>query len=263
MNHRSDRILDFPHRHPWPRLSGGTREGISGNKLLAELSAIQALTRLRPVMTTVQLERGELLHDFNRPPSHVYFPTTAVVSLYRATASGGSSELVSVGQEGMIGISVLTGGETSAGQAAVVIPGVAWRMPADALRQECASNPACQSLLLRYLHALLMDIFHRMSCNTHHRIRQRLCRLLLQMLDRSLGDELAATHETIANRLGVRRESISEAARTLQRAGLIRNRRGRICIRDRSGLERLSCECYGLIKAEYDRLFAAELRKVT
>jgi CRP-like cAMP-binding protein len=263
MNHQTDHILDFPHRHPWLRGARGGREPVSANKLLAELSATQSLTRLRPVMTSVQLERGEVLHDFNRPPAYVYFPATAVVSLYRATASGGTSELVSVGHEGMIGISVLTGGETSAGQAVVVSPGTAWRIPAEALKHECASNPACQGLLLRYLHALLMDIFHRMTCNTHHRIRQRLCRLLLQMLDRSAGDELTATHETIANRLGVRRESISEAARTLQRAGLIRNRRGRICIRDRRGLERLSCECYGLIKAEYDRLFASELRKVT
>jgi CRP-like cAMP-binding protein len=251
MNHQQKHhALEMPRRRPWIQLPTNT--------LLAELSATPTLARLRPRLTAIHFEQGELVHDFSRPPSYVYFPTTAVVSLCRATSDGCTSELAAVGREGMIGISVLTGGETSASQAVVISPGAAWRIPADVLRQEFATSPVCQALLLRYLHALLMDIFHRMTCNTHHRIRQRLCRLLLQMHDWSESDELMATHEMIANRLGVRRESISEVAQTLQGDQLIRNRRGRIRILDREGLEDRSCECYGLIKAEYERLFASD-----
>jgi CRP-like cAMP-binding protein len=250
MNHQHRHVLEVPRQRPWVQLPTNT--------LLAELAATPTFARLRPRLTAIHFEQGELVHDFSRPPSYVYFPTTAVVSLCRATADGCTSELAAVGREGMIGISVLTGGETSASQAVVISPGAAWRVPADVLKHEFSSTPACQALFLRYLHALLMDIFHRMTCNTHHRIRQRLCRLLLQMHDWSATDELMATHEMIANRLGVRRESISEVAQTLQGENLIRNRRGRIRIMDRSGLEERSCECYGLIKEEYERLFGSD-----
>jgi CRP-like cAMP-binding protein len=250
MNHTHRHVLEVPRQRPWVQLPANT--------LLAELSATPTFARLRPRLTAIHFEQGELVHDFSRPPAYVYFPTTAVVSLCRATADGCTSELAAVGREGMIGISVLTGGETSASQAVVISPGAAWRVPADVLKQEFSNSQTCQALFLRYLHALLMDIFHRMTCNTHHRIRQRLCRLLLQMHDWSATDELLATHEMIANRLGVRRESISEVAQTLQGEDLIRNRRGRIRIMDRSGLEERSCECYGLIKEEYERLFGSD-----
>jgi CRP-like cAMP-binding protein len=238
-------------------LQAARRDGES-NVLLAALLTAPMMSRLLPHMSLVRLEQDTLLHDSGLPPATVYFPIDCTISMSRVLFDGRSPEVTAVGREGMVGISGIMSADSTGWRAIVINGGHAWRMPREYLRQVFTRCETCQRLLMRYLHALMMDISHGSLCNAHHLVQERLCRLLLQMLDRSGSDEISATHELLASRLGVRRESISEAAFALQSDGLIRYGRGRIRILDRDALLSLSCECYELIKAEYEHLEKAD-----
>jgi CRP-like cAMP-binding protein len=236
---------------------------LASNKLLAVLSSTPSIARLLPHLSPVRLRRDEVLHEHGQPAANVYFPTNSMVSLSCMATDGSMSELTAVGREGMIGISAIMGAAAAGSWATVVRAGNAWRLPGKILQQEFAQEEACQRLLLRYLHTLLMDISHHSLCDSRHCLQQRLCRLLLEMRDRGASDEFPATQELIAHRLGVRRESVSAAARILQRDGLIRYWRGRIHVLDSETLAAQSCDCYEPIRAEYEHLYASEVRQAT
>jgi CRP-like cAMP-binding protein len=201
----------------------------------------------------VELTLGQVLHESGGVQSHVYFPTTSIVSLLYLLANGASAEIALVGNEGIVGISLFMGGGSTTSRAVVQSAGKAYRLPAAMLAEEFKLPPVLH-LLLRYTQALITQMAQTAVCNRHHTLDQQLCRWLLLSLDRLSGDELAMTQELIANMLGVRREGVTEAALKLQRAGLIRYARGRITVIDRPGLENRSCECYAVVKNEYDRL---------
>lgn len=234
---------------------------IASNKLLAVLSSTPSIATLLPHLSPVRLDRDEVLHEHGQPATHVFFPTNCMVSLSCIATDGSMSELTAVGREGMIGISAIMGSAASGSWATVVTSGNAWRLPGRVLQQVFTSDTTCQRLLLRYLHTLLMDISHHSLCDSRHCLQQRLCRLLLEMRDRGASDEFPATQELMAHRLGVRRESVSAAARELQRDGLIRYWRGRIHVLDSENLAAQSCDCYEPIRAEYEHLYAGEARR--
>jgi CRP-like cAMP-binding protein len=250
-------------RRPWNHAPGPGPQPHDSNGLLASLLAAPAMGRLLPQLSLVRLEQDTLLHDPGSPPATVFFPIDCTISLSRVLFDGRNPELTAVGREGMVGIAGIMSADTTGWRAIVVNGGHAWRIQRDALRHVFTHCETCQRLLLRYLHALMMDISHGSLCNAHHLVQERLCRLLLQMEDKGSGDEINATHELLASRLGVRRESISEAAFALQSDGMIRYGRGRIRILDRTALEALSCECYALIKAEYDGLTSTNSSQAT
>jgi CRP-like cAMP-binding protein len=254
-------IKNARSRRQWNQAPGRGPQPHESNVLLAALLAEPAMGRLLPQLSLVRLEQDTLLHDSGLPPSSVFFPIDCTISLSRVLFDGRSPELTAVGREGMVGVAGIMSADTTGWRAVVVSDGYAWRIPRDALRHVFTHCENCQRLVLRYLHALMMDISHGSLCNAHHLVQERLCRLLLQMQDKSDADEINATHELLASRLGVRRESISEAAFALQSDGLIRYGRGRIRILDRDALQALSCECYALIKAEYDRLDNTDSRQ--
>jgi CRP-like cAMP-binding protein len=186
----------------------------------------------------------------------VYFPTTAIVSLLYVMEDGASAEIAVVGKEGLVGISLFMGGESTPSRAVVQSAGLGLRMKAANLKAELARSGPVMRLLLRYTQALITQMAQTAVCNRHHSLDQQLCRWLLLSLDRLSGHELIMTQELIANMLGVRREGVTEGALKLQKAGLIRYARGRISVLDRPGLERRSCECYAVVKKEYDRIFS-------
>jgi CRP-like cAMP-binding protein len=186
--------------------------------------------------------------------SHAYFPTTAVVSLEYVTESGGSAEIAVVGNEGMVGVSLFMGDGSTPGLAVVRKSGGGFRMPGRLIREELRHSGPGMRVFLRYTQALIAHMAQTAVCNRHHAVGQQLCRWLLLSLDRQPGSEIAVTHERIANMLGVRREGVTEATQALQQAGLINHRRGHITVIDRPGLEKHCCECYAVVKAEYDRL---------
>jgi CRP-like cAMP-binding protein len=226
------------------------------NQLIAALPAAELAqwsTRLEPVHLTA----GGVLHEPGEVMDHIYFPTTAVVSLLYTTARGASAEIAMVGYEGLVGISLLLGGETTPHCAIVQSAGFGYRLTAAATRAEFQRSMAVKDLLLRYTQALITQMTLTAACNRHHALEQQVCRWLLMRLDRLQGSELTTTHEQIANLLGVRREGVTEAASRLQQAGLIRYSRGRVEVIDRPGLERRCCECYAVVKKEYDRLLPA------
>ena len=189
--------------------------------------------------------------------SHVYFPTSAIVSLLYVMENGASAEIAVVGNEGIVGISLFMGGESTPSRAVVQSAGEGFRLEAQVIKAEFNRAPVLH-LLLRYTQALITQMSQTAVCNRHHSLDQQLCRWLLLSLDRLQGDDLVMTQELIANMLGVRREGVTEAALKLQAAGLIRYARGHICVLDRPGLERRTCECYAVVKKEYDRLLPAE-----
>ena len=201
-----------------------------------------------------------MLYEPGRRLPYAYFPTTAIVSLHCVMASGASSETAGVGNEGMVGIALFMGGETLASSAVVQIAGEALRLEPSLLQREFDKAGALQRLLLRYVQSLITQIAQSGVCNRHHSIEQQLCRWLLATLDRATSAEIVMTHELVANTLGVRRESITGAATKLQRAGLIRYRRGHISVLDRVGLEARACECYAVVKKESSRLASSALR---
>ena len=199
---------------------------------------------------------GDMIYEPGGRLQHVYFPTTAIVSLLYVMESGSSAEIAGVGNEGVLGISVFMGGDTTPSSAVVQTAGHGYRLPARLLKEEFARGGIVQRLLLRYTQALLTQMCQTAACNRHHSIEQQLCRWLLVTLDRMPSNELVMTQELVANALGVRREGITEAAGRLQRAGVIRYRRGHIAVLERSGLESGACECYAVVRNEVHRLLS-------
>ena len=197
---------------------------------------------------------GKVLYESGVALSHVYFPTTAIVSLLYVMEDGASAEIAVVGQEGIVGISLFMGGESTPSRAVVQSAGQAFRLKAKLMMQEFNRAGPVLHLLLRYTQALITQMAQTAVCNRHHSLDQQLCRWLLHSLDRLHSAEIVMTQELIANMLGVRREGVTEAAGHLQKAGLIRYRRGHITVLDRTRLEERACECYAVVKKEYDRL---------
>ena len=211
----------------------------------------------------VQLRLGESIYEPGGRLQYAVFPTTSIVSLHYVTETGASAETAGVGHEGMVGIALFMGGDTTASSARVQVAGEAYRMPAGLLRLSFENVVPLRALLLRYAQALMTQIAQISVCNRHHAIEQQFCRWLLSILDRASGSELVMTQELVAHTLGVRRESITEAAVRLQQAGVISYRRGHISVLDRAGLEQRACECYGVVTREHSRLMApAELASV-
>jgi CRP-like cAMP-binding protein len=223
------------------------------NHLLAALPA-QDFARLSAHLELVPMPLGHVLYESGSELRHVYFPTTAIVSLLYVMIDGASAEIAVVGNEGIIGVALFMGGETMPNRAVVQSAGHAYRLRGQLLKEEFNRSGQMQHLLLRYTQALLTQMAQTAVCNRHHSLDQQLCRWLLLSLDRLPSDELVMTQELIANMLGVRREGVTEAAGNLQRAGLIRYQRGRITVLDRTGLEARACECYAVVKREFDRL---------
>jgi CRP-like cAMP-binding protein len=229
------------------------------NHLLAALPTAE-LERLEPHLELIHMPLGDVLCESGGRLHYVYFPTSAIVSLHYILENGASSEIAGVGNEGMLGISLFMGGETTPSWATVQTAGYGYRLKAALMLQEFNHAGPVQRLLLRYTQALIMQISQTAVCNRHHTIEQQLCRWLLLTLDRLNSQELTMTQELIASMLGVRREGITEAAGKLQNAGIIRYRRGHIMVLDRYGLETHVCECYNVVKKEFDRLFC-DVRK--
>ncbi|MEY4752964.1 MAG: hypothetical protein RJA44_639 [Pseudomonadota bacterium] len=223
------------------------------NRLLAVLPEAER-QRWLPQLELADLPLGKVLYESGRPLSHVYFPTTAIVSLLYVMKNGASAEIAVVGSEGVVGISLFMGGETTPSRAVVQSAGEGFRLSASALKEEFNRAGPVMHLLLRYTQALITQMAQTAVCNRHHSLDQQLCRWLLLSLDRLQGHELAMTQELIANMLGVRREGVTEAALKLQRLGLIRYARGHISVLDRPGLEQRTCECYDVVRSEYARL---------
>ncbi len=233
------------------------------NLLLAALPTGE-YRRLLPHLERVPLRFGRPLSEPGERVIYAYFPTTSVISLLTPVEGHPPEEVGVVGNEGMIGVSLLLEGESARGPhrgTVVQRSGHAYRLRAEILVRECRANVEMRQLLLRYTQALITQIAQTAVCNRHHRVAQQLCRWLLLRLDRSSGDELRTTQVQIAALLGVRREGITEAARDLRRAGIIRCRRGSIIVLDRSELERRACECYAMIRKEYARLLANGRRR--
>jgi CRP-like cAMP-binding protein len=223
------------------------------NHLLAALPAAD-WKRWLPELEWFDLPLGEVIYESGKPQTHVHFPTTAIVSLLYVMESGASAEIAVVGHEGVVGISLFMGGESTPSRAVVQSAGQGFRMKAAAIKDEFNRSGPAMHLLLRYTQALITQMAQTAVCNRHHTLDQQLCRWLLLSMDRLQGNELVMTQELIANMLGVRREGVTEGALKLQRAGLIRYSRGHITVLDRPGLERRTCECYAVVKTEYDRL---------
>jgi CRP-like cAMP-binding protein len=223
------------------------------NHLLAALPASD-YERLAPHLELISLKLGEVLYEPGVRLRYVYFPTTSIVSLLYVMEDGASAEIAIVGNEGILGISLFMGGETTPSRAVVQSAGYGYRLKAQLLKDEFQRFGPMLHLLLRYTQALITQMAQTAVCNRHHSVDQQLCRWLLLSLDRLASNELSMTQELIANMLGVRREGVTEAAGKLQEAGLISYRRGRITVLDRPGLEARSCECYEVVKKELDRL---------
>lgn len=225
------------------------------NDLLAALP-MDEYQRLAPDLEKVDLVLGDSLVESGQTMQHVYFPTDSIVSLLCVMEDGDSTEIAVVGAEGIVGISLFMGGETTPSRAIVQSAGTAYRLKGHLLKDEFYRAGALQGLLLRYTQALLTQMAQTAVCNRHHSLDQQLCRWLLLSLDRLPTNELLMTQELIANMLGVRREGVTESAGKLQKAGLISYHRGRITILDRPGLEARVCECYAVVRKEYERLLS-------
>lgn len=228
------------------------------NHLLAALPESDWL-RLQPKLEAVVLPLGFVLFESGQSLSYAYFPTSAIVSLLYVMEDGASAEIAVVGNEGMVGISLFMGGDSTPSRAVVQSAGYGYRVRAATLKNELQLPGALMRLLMRYTQALLTQMAQTAVCNRHHSLDQQLCRWLLLSLDRLDGSDLTMTQELIANMLGVRREGVTEAALKLQKAGIIRYSRGHISVLDRPGLAALSCECYRVVKDEYDRLLPPAL----
>jgi CRP-like cAMP-binding protein len=223
------------------------------NHLLAALSA-EEYERLVPNLELVPMPLGHVLYESGSELRSVYFPTTSIVSLLYVMLDGASAEIAVVGNEGLIGVALFMGGETMPNRAVVQSAGHAYRLNGQLLKEEFNRSDGLQHLLLRYTQALLTQMAQTAVCNRHHTLDQQLCRWLLLSLDRLPSDELVMTQELIANMLGVRREGVTEAAGNLQKSGLIKYSRGHITVLDRAGLEERVCECYAVVRREFERL---------
>ena len=228
------------------------------NQLLAALPAAE-WQRWLPQLERVEMPLGQVLYESGTTLSHVYFPLTAIVSLLYVMENGASAEIAVVGNEGIVGISLFMGGESTPSRAVVQSAGHGFRLNAQTMKEEFNRAGPVLHLLLRYTQALITQMAQTAVCNRHHSLDQQLCRWLLLSLDRLQGNDLVMTQELIANMLGVRREGVTEAALKLQKVGLIRYTRGHISVLDRAGLEQRTCECYAVVKNEYDRLLPERL----
>ena len=223
------------------------------NQLLSVLPA-EVLARWLPRLERVDMPLGKVLYESGCIINHVYFPEDCIVSMLFVLENGASTEIAVVGFEGMVGISLFMGGETTPSRAVIHSAGKAYRLPSAFIKEEFNRSSPVIHLLLRFTQSLITQMSQTAVCNRHHSLDQQLCRWLLLSLDRLKGPDLVMTQELIANMLGVRRVGVTEAAGRLQKAGLISYTRGRIKVTDRPGLELRVCECYGVVKAEYDRL---------
>jgi len=235
------------------RMPSTARPDPRKNWLLAALADAE-WERVAPHLKPVTLPLGKVLYDSGATPAHVYFPTTAIVSLLYVMENGASAEIAVVGNEGLVGVSLFMGGHSTSSQAVVQAAGQGFRLEAQVLLQEFNRGGPVLHLLLRYTQALITQMAQTAACNRHHALDQQLCRWLLLTLDRLHSSELVMTQDLLSNILGVRRASISDVAGRLQKDGLIRYERGRISVLDRPAIERRSCECYAVVKKEYDRL---------
>jgi CRP-like cAMP-binding protein len=228
------------------------------NHLLAALPPVE-WERWSPDLELVEMPLGQVLYESGRTLAHVYFPISAIVSLLYVMENGASAEIAVVGNEGVVGISLFMGGGSTPSRAVVQSAGQGYRLSAFNVQDEFGRSGPVMHLLLRYTQALITQMAQTAVCNRHHSLDQQLCRWLLLSLDRLNGSQLVMTQELIANMLGVRREGVTEAALKLQKSGLIKYARGRISVLDRPGLEARTCECYGVVKKEYDRLLPSRL----
>jgi CRP-like cAMP-binding protein len=210
--------------------------------------------RWQSLLEQVEMPLGQVLYESGATLTHVYFPTTSIVSLLYVMENGASAEIAVVGNEGVVGVSLFMGGESTPSRAVVQSAGLGFRLKAQLMKDEFNRAGPVLHLLLRYTQALITQMAQTAVCNRHHSLDQQLCRWLLLSLDRVRANELAMTQELIANMLGVRREGVTEAALKLQHAGLISYARGHISVLDRPGLEKRTCECYAVVKKEYERL---------
>lgn len=225
----------------------------STNHLLSALPSDE-FARLSSHLEPMQLELGEVIYESGGELAHVFFPTTAIVSLLYLLEDGSSAEIAVVGNDGIVGVALFMGGESMTNRAVVQSAGHAYRLKGQILKEEFRRGGALQRLFLRYTMSLLAQMSQTAVCNRHHSVSQQLCRWLLLSLDRLPSNELLMTQELIANMLGVRREGVNEAAGNLQHEGLIQYSRGHIVVLDRPGLELKACECYQVVKEEADRL---------
>tara|TARA_R110001599_G_scaffold353859_1_gene600501 strand:- start:1351 stop:2076 length:726 start_codon:yes stop_codon:yes gene_type:complete len=223
------------------------------NRLLRALPATE-LTRLSPYLKRIKMPLGQVICESGKPMYHVYFPTNSIVSLLYVLENGESAEIAVIGNEGIVGISPFMGGGTTTSTAVVQSSGYAYRLEGQLLKDAFWRAGPLQLLLLRYTQALLTQISQTAVCNRHHRVEQQLCRWLLLSTDRLSSNELSMTQDSIANVLGVRRECVTLAAGNLQSAGLITYKRGKITVVDRRRVEARVCECYRIVRAEFDRL---------
>ncbi|MCX8518410.1 MAG: Crp/Fnr family transcriptional regulator [Rhodoferax sp.] len=226
------------------------------NQLLATLPDAE-YKRIEKDLELVHLPLGEVLYESGCKLHYAYFPTNSIVSMLYVLEDGASAEVAIVGNEGLLGIALFMGGETTPSRAVVQSAGWGYRLKAHLIKAEFRRSGPFMNLLLRYTQALITQMTQTAVCNRHHSIEQQLCRWLLLSLDRLTGDSLTMTQDLIANMLGVRREGVTEAAGKLQRAGYIRYSRGHITVLDRPGLENRVCECYEVVKLEFDRLLSA------
>jgi len=232
------------------------------NRLLAAMPRPEYQQIVRS-LERVPMLLGQSVYESGEAQGFVYFPTTSIVSLLYVLADGATAEIAVAGHEGLVGIALFMGGETTPSRAVVQSAGEGYRLRAAVLKKEFERGGALQQLLLRYTQALITQMAQTAVCNRHHSVDQQLCRWLLLSLDRLPGNRLVMTQELIANMLGVRREGVTEAAGELQAAGLIEYSRGRITVLDRKRLEKRVCECYAVVKTEYDRLLPARASVLT
>lgn len=225
------------------------------NHLLAALPTDE-YARIAAHLEPVAMPIGKMLYEPNEQLQYAYFPTTSIISLHYVMESGASAETAGVGNEGIVGVSLIMGGNTTPSSAVVQTAGEAYRLERKLLKQEFERAGSLQQLLLRYTQALMTQMTQTAVCNRHHSIEQQLCRWLLLTLDRLSSNDLIMTQELVASMLGVRREGITEAAGNLQRAGYIHYRRGHISVINRAGLEAHTCECYAIVKTEMHRLLS-------
>ena len=230
------------------------------NHLLGQLPKAEQ-QRWFPKLELVDMPLGEVMYEAGATLAHVYFPTTSIVSLLYVMENGSSGEIAVVGNEGVVGISLFMGGGSTPSRGVVQSAGKGYRLSSQMMKEEFNKAGPVLHLMLRYTQALITQMSQTAVCNRHHSLDQQLCRWLLLSLDRLQGNELVMTQELIANMLGVRREGVTEAALKLQKTGLIQYARGHITVLDRVELEKRSCECYAVVKKEYDRLLPATLAK--
>src|SRR3989440_12539298 len=227
--------------------------GPKANYILAALPEA-AYQQLVPALERVPMPLGQAVYESGGPQGYVYFPTTSIVSMLYVLADGASAEIAVTGNEGLVGIALFMGGETTPSRAVVQSAGEGYRLRADVLKKQFDRGGALQHLLLRFTQALITQMAQTAVCNRHHSVDQQLCRWLLLSLDRLPGNQLTMTQELISNMLGVRRGGVTEAAGKLEKLGVIRDARGQITVLDRPQLEQLCCECYAVVKKESDRL---------